>query len=383
MTIMLAIFFVSLLICLYVYFAYPVILWVISRIRHRPVNCAPHQPVLSVIIPVFNEASVIEAKIRNTLASNYPRDRMEVIVVSDGSTDETLSIAQRLAFAQVRLLSLPRVGKGIALNAGVAAARGEAVVFTDANSLLHPDSLSALAENFTDPEVGGVCGHKKYRGAVGDSVQQGEGLYWRYEQWQKKLESRIGNVYAADGTLFAIRRELYVAIEDAAQADDIAVSCRIPLQGKRLVFEPRALVVEEPPTHAAAEFSRKIRVTNHSVRALLALGRPLWTSGFYSFELISHKLLRHLVPFFLPLLLLSSFALAIHYDFVLLFLVLQVLFYLLAAAGHVLREDRHGRSPLFAVPYYFTLVNAAAFFGVLSILRGTRLQAWTPRGGLT
>ena len=281
----------------------------------------------------------------------------------------------------MRVIELPRGGKAAALNRGASEARGEILVFTDGNVELAPGALRVLARSFADAEVGGVSGKKKdvvRRGA--DTTEQGENLYWRWDQWQKTLESAIGSIFAADGTLYAIRRALYVPIDDPAQADDIAISARVVLQGRRLLFDPEAVAFEEAPVEGADEFRRKVRVTNHSVRALLNLGSALWTSGFYSVELLSHKLIRHLIPFCLIPLLLSSAWLARDSHGFAAALGLQCLFYLLAIAGALLRHRRGGTLKMFAVPYYFCLVNAAAFFGVLSIARGTRVRAWSPRG---
>lgn len=284
----------------YVYLGYPALLWLLARLRPRPVAFGRIRPPVTFVVPAHDEEAVIGGKVDDCLAQQYPADRLEVVVVSDGSTDRTEEIVRERAARdpRVRLLPVPRGGKAAALNAGVRAAAGEVLVFTDANALLAPESLVRLVEPFADPEVGGVCGRKRHRAAGdADATARGEGLYWRWEQWQKSLESRIGSVYAADGTLYAVRRSLYVPVADPAQADDIAVSARVPLAGRRLLFEPAAVAWEEPPAEGRAELRRKVRVTNHSLRALWNLGPRLWRSGFYSVELLSHKLLRHLLPF--------------------------------------------------------------------------------------
>ena len=375
---MIVVFTIAALVTLYIYFGYPALLFVLARLRPRPIARAEVTPSMTLVVPVFNEEAVIERKIRNALALDYPREQLEVLIVADGCTDATCAIARRF---DVRLIELPRGGKAAALNRGATEARGDILVMTDANVDLAPDALRVLARAFADPEVGGVSGKKKAiirRGA--DTTEQGENLYWRWDQWQKTLESAIGSIFAADGTLYAIRRSLYVPIDDPAQADDIAISARVVLQGRRLVFDPNAIAYEEAPVEGSDEFRRKIRVTNHSVRALLNLGSALWTSGFYSVELLSHKLVRHLIPFFLIALLLSSADLARTSHLFAVTLAAQVLFYLLAVAGALLRHRRGGALKLFSVPYYFCLVNAAALFGVLSIARGTRVREWSPRG---
>jgi len=388
---------------LYLYFGYPLLLWILARWRPRPLRPRAVRgplPEVTVVLPVFNEEDVLAVKLDNTLAQTYPAERLEVLVASDGSTDRTDEIVrariESSPASRLRLLSLSRGGKARALNAAAAAAHGEILVLTDANALLAPGALVALVEPFADPEVGGVCGRKEFRrelfpqgrdaasGGAGpeDATAEGEGLYWRWDQWQKSQESRIGSVFAADGALYAVRRSLYVPIADPAQADDIAVSTRVVLQGYRLVEAQDARVFEQPPEEGREEFRRKIRVTNHSVRALWLLGRALWTRGLYSLELLSHKLLRHLVPFLLIPLFLANLALAPGGPALAILLAAQILFYGLAALGFALRRTRVGRTPLLSIPYYFSMVNAAAFLGVLSLLRGERRSRWTPRKGL-
>jgi cellulose synthase/poly-beta-1,6-N-acetylglucosamine synthase-like glycosyltransferase len=377
----LAVFVLCAAVTAYIYFGYPALLLLMAKLRPRPIRRGGDLPPVSLIVPLYNEERFVEQKIRNSLAVDYPADRLEVVFISDGSTDGTNAIVRQHQSEQVRLIELPRGGKAAALNAGVRAARGEILVLTDANVDLAADAVRKIAACFADPEVGGVSGRKKYvvrRGA--DTTEKGENLYWRWDQWQKELESRIGSIFAADGTLYAVRRELYVPIEDPAQADDIAISTRIVLQGHRLVFEREAIAYEEAPVEGRDEFRRKIRVTNHSVRALLNLGSALFTSGFYSVELLSHKLVRHLIPFFLIPLLLANVVLAVQSPLFRLVLALQLTFYALAAAGAALRHRPGGAMKLFSVPYYFCLVNAAAFFGVVAMLRGERVRAWSPRG---
>lgn len=377
----LAVFAFSALVTLYVYFGYPALIYVLARLRPRPIARADVTPSMTLVVPTYNEEGVVERKIRNALALDYPRDRLEVLILSDGCTDATCSIVRRFEDDVVRLIELPRGGKAAALNRGASEARGEILVLTDANVDLAPDALRVIARAFADPEVGGVSGKKKYVVREGaDTTEQGENLYWRWDQWQKTLESAIGSIFAADGTLYAVRRSLYVPIADPAQADDIAISARVVLQGFRLVFDPEAVAYEDAPVEGADELRRKVRVTNHSVRALLNLGPALWTSGFYSVELLSHKLVRHLIPFFLIALLLASIWLSRSSHLFRLLLALQALFYLSALAGALLRHRRGGALVLLSVPYYFCLVNAAAFLGVLSIARGTRVREWSPRG---
>ncbi|HEX6096850.1 MAG TPA: glycosyltransferase family 2 protein [Thermoanaerobaculia bacterium] len=376
------VFWICLAVCVYVYFGYPALLWILSRLRTRPVRAGDVTPRVTFVIAAYNEEKVIAEKIENSLSLDYPGDRIEVLVVSNGSTDRTDEIVAGHPDPRVRLLALPRPGKMQALNEGAKVATGEILVFTDADFLLDRHTLRLMASKFADPEVGGVCGARNTNvRREGDATGEGEGLYARWDKWQKTLESRIGSVFAADGLLYAIRRELYVPIDAVHAADDIYISTRIPLQGYRLLFEPDATAYERAGVHAEQEFGRRVRVTNHSVRGLLTLRSHLFTHGFYSLELLSHKLVRHMIPFFLIPLFAASAMLATRAPIYAVVFAGQVLVYGLAVVGWALRNRRIGRAKPFYVPYYFCFVNAAALFGLLSILRGSRVTAWAPRGG--
>lgn len=373
------IFWISLAVCVYIYFGYPLLLWIVSRFRSRPVREGDVHPVATFIIPAYNEGRGIARKIENTLSLDYPADRIEVLVVSNGSTDSTEAIVRAWPDGRVKLIALPQPGKMEALNEGAKAASGEILIFTDADFYLDPHSLLEIARKFADPEVGGVCGARRAGGTAAESTGEGEGMYHRWDKWQKIRESRIGSVFAADGLLYAIRRSLYTPVSLASQADDIAISTRVVLQGYRLLFEPKATAWEEAVVSAREEFQRKIRVTNHSVRALLAIGTPLLTSGFYSVELLSHKLVRHFIPFFLVPLFIANAVLVRESPFYAVTMAGQILVYMLAIAGAALRSHRIGRSKMLTVPYFFCFVNAAAFLGILSIFRRHRVEAWSTR----
>jgi cellulose synthase/poly-beta-1,6-N-acetylglucosamine synthase-like glycosyltransferase len=374
------IFWISLAVCVYIYFGYPALLWVLSRLRPRPVHERDVHPRTTFIIPAYNEERNIAAKIDNTLSLDYPAEQVEVLVMSNGSTDRTNEIVRGYTDPRVRLIALEAPGKMQALNEGARNATGEILVFTDADFLLDRHSLQVIARKFADRTVGGVCGARKPgMKRDGDATGEGEGLYGRWDKWQKVRESEIGSVFAADGLLYAIRRELYTPITDPAQADDIAISVPVVLQGYRLLFEPNATAWENASVVAGEEFKRKVRVTNHSVRALLNIGAPLFLSGFYSVELLSHKLVRHFVPFFLIPLFVSNAILLFFRPLYLVTFVPQLLVYGLAAMGAMTRETPLGRRKPLYIPYFFCFVNAAAFLGILSILRGHKQAAWSSR----
>lgn len=368
-------------VCSYIYFGYPGLLLVLSKFRSKPVREGDVTPRMTFVIPAYNEEKTIAAKIENTLSLDYPGDKIEIVVASNGSTDRTNKIVSQWNDPRVRLVALERPGKMQALNEGVRAATGEVLVFTDADFLLDSHSLRLMARKFADPEVGGVCGARNtsmHRG--GDSTGEGEGLYHRWDKWQKVRESEIGSVFAADGLLYAIRRQLYVPIDDPNQSDDQAISMRVVLQGYRLLFEPKATAWENAPVNAESEFKRKVRITQHSVASLLKLGRPLYTSGWYSVELLSHKLVRHMVAFFLIPLFIANAFIARRSRFYKMTMIGQIVFYALAAVGALLRNKPAGKAKPFYIPYYFTFVNTTAFLGLLTMLRGHKQEdVWSTR----
>jgi len=374
------VFWICLAVCVYIYFGYPALLAVLSSVRPRPVREAEICPRMTFIIPAYNEERNIAAKIENSLSVDYPAEAIEILVVSNGSTDGTNTIVGQWRDRRVRLIALPEPGKMAALNEGARAATGEILVFTDADFFLDAHSLKEIAHKFADPEVGGVCGARSAGiQREGDATGDGEGMYGRWDKWQKVRESRIGSVFAADGLLYAIRKSLYVPVTDPDQADDIAISSQVVLQGYRLLFEPNATAWEKSVVNAEQEFGRKIRVTNHSVRALLNLGSALFTRGFYSVELLSHKLVRHFVPLFMIPLFAASILLARVHPFYALALIGQAAIYGLAILGAVTRNSPLGHAKALAVPYYFCFVNAAALFGIVAVFSGRRTRAWSSR----
>jgi cellulose synthase/poly-beta-1,6-N-acetylglucosamine synthase-like glycosyltransferase len=369
--------------CLYVYLGYPALLLVLSRIWSRPVLREPLTPSLTIIIAAFNEEAFIEKKLRDTLANGYPSERLEIIVASDGSTDGTVNLIRRMGHPAVRVLALDRRGKLQALSAAAKVASGEVLVFSDADTLLAPGSLRFLAENFGDPEVGGVAGRKALRKAESEEhLGRSEGLYRRFDEWMKERESQIGSAVAADGTLYAVRRDLFDPGTDPAAADDMAISTRVVVQGYRLVYDPRATVWVEPPSNSGSELQRKVRIANQVTRALLGMGLAFWTSGFYSLELLSHKLMRYLVPPFLLLLMASSLLLAGSVGGIWTgFLLLQLFFYGLALLGANTHRHAIGNSKLLTIPFYFCLMNFAVLLALVSVLKGERITCWLPGAG--
>jgi cellulose synthase/poly-beta-1,6-N-acetylglucosamine synthase-like glycosyltransferase len=363
----------------WVYAGYPALLLALARTRSRPRVRKPTHAAVSVIVAAHNEESVIGAKVANVRASRYAPSLTEIVVVSDGSTDGTVESAQRAGAHQV--VDLPRVGKITALNAGVEAATGEILVFTDADSLFRPDTLDQLMANFADPAVGGVSANEvSGTGPEASGIARGEGAYWRYEQWIKKQEDNIGSAVSASGRLYAIRRSLFRPSTVTAGTDDFVISTQVLKAGRRLAFDENAIVLVDAPRDAAAELRRRVRVMNRGLRAAFSLGELLlpWRGGFYSLQVLSHKVLRRFVPFFLLTALSASVWLTTLSAMGWIVLAPQLVFYGLAAAGWAGRTREWGRARPLWVAYYFCLVNAAAAVAVLSVLGGLRFERWDP-----
>jgi cellulose synthase/poly-beta-1,6-N-acetylglucosamine synthase-like glycosyltransferase len=337
---MTALFWISALIVGYVYVGYPCLLAAWARIADRRPRRASFQPgtwpSISIVIAARNEAGRLPARIANLLAQNYP-GRSEIVVVSDGSTD---SPARALApfGPSVRLIDVPAGGKPLALNAGVAASMGDILVFADARQQFAPGALVALVRNFADPAVGGVTGELvldcERQERVDTSVGEGIGLYWKYEKWLRRNESRVWSTLGATGAIYALRRECWTNLPAATLLDDVLAPMRAVLNGCRIVFEEGAVAFDRASTDATAESRRKTRTLagNYQIlaqepRLLLPVVNPVWL------QYASHKLGRLLVPYALLLLFASSIALAATHPLYAIALAAQCLVYLLAGYG--------------------------------------------------
>jgi len=366
----------------YAYAGFPALVGAVGWLRRREVNKKPITPSVSLIIAAYNEEESIGRRLRNALALDYPQELLEIIVASDGSTDRTEAIVERTANPCIHLLRLPRLGKIPALNAAVAQARGEILVFSDANSMCDSKALRKLTQNFADAEVGGVVGNTGYFVSPdSESSSRGEDLYWNYDSWLKQLESFSGNVVSAHGGLYAIRRELYIPVSDPAVTDDFAISTAVIEQGRRLVFECEAHSCETAVPKAGREFQRRTRLMTRGLRALLLRKRLLnpFRYGFYSLALFSHKVLRRLLAVALLIVFAGSLALSsggVLYSFA---VAAQVVFYGAAGAGYLLRRTRLGHRKCLYIPFFYCMANAAALVAVAKLMLGERIALWQPQ----
>lgn len=361
------------------YVVFPVVVLARGRLRARPHDEAEVTPAVSIVIAAHNEAADIGAKLESLLGLDYPADRLELIVASDGSDDGTEEVVAGYAERGVRLVRLPRSGKASALNAGVAEAGGEVLVFTDANSRFEPGALRALVRPFADPGVGGVAGDQRY--LAGDSSSgAGERRYWDLDRMLKQGESRAGHVISATGAIYAVRRRLFAPVVDGV-TDDFATSTAVIARGYRLVFAPDAVAWEPVAASTEAEWSRKVRVMTRGLRAV-ALRRGLLRPdrhGFYAYQLLTHKVLRRLMALPLTAIAVSSPFLWRRGRLYRLAVAGQAAGYGLAAAGLLAPRSRVGRARPATLAGYFCMVNAAGATAAWNVVRGHRIDRWEPQ----
>ena len=335
-------FWASALLVAYVYAGYPLLLAVWSAVATRPVRKrsttdSRNWPSVSVIVAAHNEAARLPRRVTNLLEQVYPHP-LEIIVVSDGSTDDPRTALAPFVDDGVILLERPRGGKPAALNAGVAAATGDVVVFADARQIFTHDSILHLVANFSDPDVGGVTGElildAEVTPAAVSTVGDGVGLYWRYEKWLRRHESRIRSTLGATGALYALRRELWAPLPAETLLDDVLAPMRVVLAKHRIVFEERAQAFDRVSSDGSLESRRKTRTLagNYQIllmepRLLIPFVNPVWV------QYVSHKIGRLLIPWALLAAFIASAVLATSHWIYFVALILQLVFYGLAVFG--------------------------------------------------
>lgn len=327
------IFWFSFLFIFYTYIGYPLLLLFWAKMRSKPINKKYIEPQVSIIIAAHNEEKFIAQKLENCLTLDYAKDKFEIIVVSDGSDDQTNEIAKRLEYKGIRFFSYKdRKGKAFALNLGVSKAKGELIFFTDARQILKKDSLKELTANFNDADVGVVSGELMLLPEGINSLGEKIGLYWRIEKWMRKKESQIKAVLGATGSIYACRKHLIEPIPPQTILDDVLIPFKIILAGYRSIFEAKAIAFDNASQDIHRELKRKVRTLSGNYQ-LIAL-EPNLLNPFKNpvfFQFVSHKIARLLVPFAMILLLVSNFFLTSF--FYMIFLIFQVIFYLLALSA--------------------------------------------------
>lgn len=370
MVIMEYIFWLIFLIIMYVYIGYPFILRM-TKFAGKSITKKQITPHVTLFIPAYNEGKVIKDKIENSLALDYPIDKFEIVVASDGSKDDTVNIIKNYLGKGVILHEAGRRGgKNSIINEFIPRCNGEIIVFTDANAFFNADAINKLVRNFNDETVGCVAGNLRY---VNEKmpVGKGEGLYFRYESMIRKLESVHGTVVAASGAIYAIRKKLFVSL-DVDVPNDFIHPIQIGYKGYKIVFEPEAVACEQATSSTMEEFKRKTRIVTRSITAFMRYRRSYsMLKGTWGFCFISHKLLRWCIPFFLIALFFIN--LFLHSPLFKFTMYSQLVFYFIAFIGAFFKS-RLGK--IFAVPFYFCIINLAALMGILKYLGGKRQSIW-------
>lgn len=370
------VFIISLALLLYTYVGYPLLIALWARIRPRPVRQGSTQPSVAVIVVAYNEEARIQAKIETCLAQDYPAEKLRIVVATDGATDRTGSIVETFADRRVTLLSfLSRRGKAACLNDSAAACDEEILVFTDARQALNPGAVSALIENFCDPEVGAVSGELVFLRDEMSEFAQGVDAYWRYEKFIRRQEAKVHSAPGVTGALYAIRRCCFHAIPAQTILDDVVIPMQAIRGGYRVVFDSRAHALDRASQSPVQEKVRKVRTLagNYQLLALMPwVVLPFANPIFVQF--VSHKVLRLLAPFAMLTLLLASAVLALDSRAFALFLACQLLGYAapwIARAAPIL-----GRSRIVKVASAFVLLNWYAVLGLYQFLANRQGHLW-------
>lgn len=374
-------FWVDAVLVIYVYFGYPALLVLLTRWRkaQSPLRRHEIEPSVSLIVAARNEEQTIGQKIENSLAFDYPRGKLEITIVSDGSTDNTAQIVREYTAHRVQLLDLPHnIGKAAAQNEAVKQANGDILFFTDAEIFLQPDAVRNMIRHFQDGSVGCVVGKVTYLNESETGVSEGEGFYWRYELFLRQKESELGNLAMGSGSIMAVRRKLFAAI-DPAVSEDFVMPMKAAIEGYRTVYEPEAIGrLKLFQVGARDMFKTRIRTITLDTRSVFLCRKILniLRYPFYAWGLISHKLLRWCVPYFL-LILIAVNLLLLEYQVYRFAFTLQVIFYFLAVLGYFWQGK--GNPPIIlSIPFSFCLVNLAALVGVARFAMGKKAGRWQP-----
>ena len=354
---------------------YPLAMSVLARVRPRPVERDDDAtPSVALVVSAHDEEDVIGRRVENLLELDYPSEKLQIVVASDGSTDRTDEIVEEIALREprVRLLRCPREGKVAAQHRSVRETESDALAFTDANTEWKPDALRKLVRNLADDEVGYVCGQLRLESPDGANL---EGVYWRYEVWVREQESAASSITAGNGAIYAVRRDAYVE-DDPKFGHDFGFPYLMEQNGLRAVYDPEAVAVEKPASEPEDEYGRKVRTIARSWGHIVT-GRALRpTRPLYLFELVSHRVLRYSSGLLHVVLLLSSLALVGRGGLYRLAFVFQLAWLGLAAAGRA-----RLRIPGARLAYYYFVVTKATVAGLVRYLRSGTPQMWDKAKG--
>ena len=382
MTTLVFLFWICIFVIFYTFFGYGIIVWIAVKIKERksPPETFPveqEHPDVTLLIAAYNEEDIVAQKMENCRSLNYPKDRLHIVWVTDGSTDSTV---QRLSeYPENTVLHQDaRAGKTEALNRAMHHVRTPFVIMTDANTALNEDSIYLIVRKFDNPRVGCVAGEKKVL-QTGNNAAATEGLYWKYESFLKELDDRLNSAMGAAGELIAIRRELWTDIPKGTLGDDMFISMGVIRKGFKIAYCKEAYAAEKPSADLKEERKRKVRLAGCAMQNVLTLKDLMnpFKYGLTAFQFVSHRVLRWvLTPSCLILALVLNLVIVLMGAplFYLIVLILQILFYLSALAGMIL--DKYEKAGILRVPYFFLFSNFTTFAGIGYLMRNKGNAAW-------
>lgn len=356
---------------------YPMLIIFLSKIindKHdKNINLDSVYPTVSLIIAAYNEEKVIRKKIENSTNIDYPKDKIEIIIVSDGSNDNTPNIVKEHT-SVIGIHDDERKGKSAALNRAANIATGEILVFSDANNDFSTDAIKQLVKHFSDTNINAVTGAKHIYTNSTRQAAEGDGLYWKYESKIKKAESHLGSITAAEGEILAVRSSSFNPIDESLINDDAAITFDVVKSGKRILYEENAKAFEEASLDLVDDYHVKVRMTSGGFQTVFREKRFLFPpASWFAFSFLSHKILRWLVPHFMVLIFVLSIFTLQRLDILIIF-VLQILFYSLSLYGWYKRDST---LPSFIyIPMYFSSMNFALFVGFFKFLNNKQRVQW-------
>ncbi len=363
----------------YTYIGYPLFVYLVSILFPKKVEKSEFEPKVTILITAYNEEKAIRSKLENTLKIEYPKDKLEILVASDGSNDKTDEIVREFEKQGVKLFhQAGRKGKTYTQNKAVEKASGEIILFSDATTDYQTNVLREILPNFADEKIGCVAGKLIYVDKADSDVGKGAKSYWNYETFIKESESKACSLIGASGCLYAVKKSAYQPMY-AEACSDFLICTLIYKQGLRSIYEPNAVCIEETNQQADKEMKMRVRVISQTFTDLWrnrGMMNP-FKSGFYAVELISHKLFRYAVPIFLLLIFITSAVLAVSSVLFLVILTLQILFYAMGFFAWIL-EKNGMKLGILSIPLYFILTNFASIIGFYKFLSGERYATWEP-----
>ena len=360
----------------FTYVGYSLVILVLSRLVHNPVARGPVEPTVTYLITAYNEEKNIARKLEQVLALDYPRDKLQILVASDGSTDRTDEIVKGFEGHGVKLIRVEgRVGKTATQNQAVRQVSGDVIIFSDATTRYEQSAIRNIVRNYADSTVGAVSGRYEYCNPTGAAIGTGSILFWKYENLIKTLQTNIKTITGCCGCIYSVRRSAYTPLP-ADIISDLVEPLKVLEKGYRIVFEPEAIAFEETTEKTREEFRMRVRVITRGMRGLLymkALFNP-FRHGFVAFQLLSHKVLRWFVPEFLAIALVSNVFL-LGDTFYNMTMAAQLGFYTLALIGLVVEKRNVLAKPL-TIPLYFMTVNLAAVVAKYQVWKGQKAVTW-------